>query len=242
MRTTARIAAALGVLAIAFTSAISPAQANPAPQQATTAARAAADFSSIFAAQQPSMTGSGWTSCGVITWSADTRGLTKAQATVQLQALTRAFTAWGKASGLTFQQTDDVTVQYDEKTYRTAPVKAEDARARHIYVGFLTDAASGVITPTNPGFAGPAAVSSATQVIDNGYAFFSIDYLTSIGTTTAKGRAKAQNLYLHEIGHALGLGHAAMTANVMHPIVTAQKSLGAGDVTGIRTLTKTCAA
>lgn len=241
MKGITRIAAALGALAIGLTTATS-AQANPAPQQATTAAaaRVATDFSSIFAAQQPSLSTSGWSSCGAITWSVDTRGLSRTQATAQTTALTKAFAAWGRASGLSFQQVGTIPVVYDEATYRTAPVKGEDARTRHIYVGFVTDAASTVITRTNPGFAGPGAVSSSSQIIDNGYAFFSIDYVKSIKTSTAQGKAKAQNLYLHEIGHALGLGHASLTENVMHPIVTSQKALGAGDVTGGRTLTKSC--
>lgn len=241
MKSIARALAVLGVVTLGLTVTIPAAQANPTPQSATTAAaRVATDFTSIFAAQQPSMVGSGWSSCGVVTWSADTRGLSRTQATAQVTALTRAFAQWGRASGLTFQRVDAIPVVYDDATYRTAPVKSEDARARHIYVGFVTDAASKTITRTNPGFAGPGAVSTSSQVIDSGYAFFSIDYLKSLKGSTAK--AKAQNLYLHEIGHALGLGHASLTDNVMHPIVNTQKSLGAGDVTGVRTLTKTCTA
>lgn len=242
MRTITRAIVAAGVVTIGLALGVPAAQANPSPQLATTAAaaRVATDFSSIFAAQQPSMTDTGWTSCGVITWSADTRGLSARQASTQVATLSRAFAAWGRASGLTFQRVDAIPVTYDEATYRTSPVKGEDARTRHIYVGFVTDAASQTITPTNPGFAGPAAVSTSSRAIDGGYAFFSIDYLASLKGSSAT--AKALNLYLHEIGHVLGLGHASLTANVMHPIVTSQKALGAGDVTGVRTLTKSCSA
>lgn len=241
MKTITRAIAAVGLATIGLAVGLPAAQANPTPQLATTAsARVATDFSSIFAAQKPSMTDTGWSSCGVITWSADTRGLTARQAKTQTATLSRAFATWGKASGLTFQRVTSIPVTYDEATYRTAPVKSEDARARHIYVGFVTDAASATITRTNPGFAGPSAVSTSSPVIDGGYAFFSIDYLKSLKGDAAT--AKALNLYLHEIGHVLGLGHADLTANVMHPIVTSQKTLGAGDVTGVRTLTKSCPA
>lgn len=241
MRTATRLAATVASAAIGLAISLPTAQADPAPQLATTAsARVATDFSSIFTAQQPSMTDSGWDTCGAVTWSADTRGLTPRQARTQVATLSRAFAAWGKASGLTFQRMSSIPVTYDEATYRTAPVSGEDARARHIYVGFVTDAASATITRTNPGFAGPSAVSTTSRLIDGGYAFFSIDYLSSLKADSAT--AKALNLYLHEIGHVLGLGHAGLTANVMHPIVTSQKILGAGDVTGVRTLTKSCTA
>lgn len=241
MRNTIRTLASVGLIVLGLTTAIPSAQANPGPQLATTAtALVATDFTSIFQAQQPSMTDSGWTTCGVITWSADTRGLNARQAKTQVNTLTRAFTLWGRASGLTFQRVDGIPVAYDDAAYRTAPLKSEDARARHIYIGFVTDAASRTITATNPGFAGPGAVSTATRAIDGGYAFFSIDYVTALKGRSAT--AKALNLYLHELGHVLGLGHASLTTNVMHPIVTSQKSLGAGDVAGIRTLTKPCTA
>jgi hypothetical protein len=40
----------------------------------------------------------------------------------------------------------------------------------------------------------------------------------------------------------LGLGHAAESGNIMYPVVSTTTSLGAGDVTGARSMLKTCAA
>jgi predicted Zn-dependent protease len=62
----------------------------------------------------------------------------------------------------------------------------------------------------------------------------SIDYVKKIN-------AKKQSaLYLHELGHALGLGHGTDEENVMYYLVDQNNTLSPGDIEGIRNLVKAC--
>jgi predicted Zn-dependent protease len=59
----------------------------------------------------------------------------------------------------------------------------------------------------------------------------------------AKSKREPQvldNLYLHELGHVLGLGHVEDISQVMHPTILKQTHLGAGDKAGVRKLTQAC--
>lgn len=216
--------------------ATQPMAASSAPRAASVQAKVAADFTSIFAGQANELVGTGWTTCGgPVTWSTDTRGLTAAQAKRQIVNLNKTMAAWSKASGLSFQYVGEIPVSYDEAGYQARPVDGQ-SRSHHVYLGFVADRDSALITPTNPGFGGPGPVSTTDRQIQTGYAFFSTDYVTKVGA------AKDVNLYLHEVGHVLGLGHAGSSANIMNAVVTSKTSLGAGDTNGVRSVTKACAA
>jgi predicted Zn-dependent protease len=47
-------------------------------------------------------------------------------------------------------------------------------------------------------------------------------------------------VYLHEIGHVLGLGHGTSPENVMYYLVDDNNTLSPGDIQGIRSLVKAC--
>lgn len=70
--------------------------------------------------------------------------------------------------------------------------------------------------------------------ITEGSVVLSIEYVKKIN------KAKQSALYLHELGHALGLGHGTSEQNVMYYLVDSNNTLSPGDVEGIRNLIKAC--
>ena len=60
--------------------------------------------------------------------------------------------------------------------------------------------------------------------------------ITFARTSATWSRAMRLNLYLHEVGHALGLNHVTSTQSVMYATLTARTSLGTGDRAGLKRL------
>src|SRR5262249_17239992 len=76
----------------------------------------------------------------------------------------------------------------------------------------------------------------------NGYAILDADFvhatLTAPDPRTATGVDEIQALYLHELGHALGLGHTSDRMQIMYPTIQGNvpARLGAGDLAGLKAL------
>ncbi len=195
------------------------------------------DFTSIFASQLPAYTNSGWASCPTaITWSVDTIGLGEDMAARQLANLEYAFAQWTEASGLTFRFAGSIDLAANETSFAVTPADGSASPARHINLAFLEDAASRLLGGSTVGMAGPSAVWADSKQIEGGAGIFLIEAVTRMSD------AQARALFTHELGHVLGLGHAAESGNIMHPVVTDNDHLGAGDITGVRTMTKSCTA
>lgn len=211
--------------------------ARTAAVKAASAAATAADFGSIFATQVPTLTNSGWTTCGApITWSVDTRELSAAEAAEQIDNLTWAFAAWSTASGLTFQFTGETATTYNDTAFSLIPSDGSAVANRHIYLAFVNNDESDRLGGNVVGLGSPAKVMPASKEIIAGTAVFRTDHVASTPARMDK------SLYLHELGHVLGLAHAADDGNIMYPVVTDHVALGAGDVNGVKTMTKACAA
>ncbi len=214
-----------------FTTASTRAKTPTAVPQAATAA----DFTSIFAAQVPALTNSGWATCpAAITWSVDTRGLSDDEAAAQIANLQWAFDQWGIASGLAFQFAGTANLVYDDAGFTLTPADGSASPSRNVFLDFVPDSESARLGGGVVGLASPSTVWQSSKEIESGTVVFRTDYVKSAGAKEAKA------LYLHELGHVLGLGHANESDNRMFAIVKDGTELGAGDVAGVRTMLKPC--
>ena len=214
-----------------------PTPGSATPRSSDSAAEAANDYSSIFSGDLAQFKGSGWTTCRTpIEWSVDTRGLTPDQASAQIENLTWAFEQWSTASGLPFQFDGTQELRYNDAAFTLDPADGSPAQLRHIYLDFVSDGESSRLTGAMVGLGSPTQVMAADKTIVAGDAIFRADHVGRATTT------QVRSLYLHELGHVLGLAHAVARANIMFPIVRDRLTLGAGDVNGIREMTKPCAA
>jgi hypothetical protein len=167
-----------------------------------------------------------------VTWSLDTSRLAPAEAKVAVSQMTGDFVKWGAASGLTFQYAGEVTTTYDDTTYAVSSgVHPSD---RHIYVTFLRDTDSSLLDARTVGFATPTKVYQESKEIVEGSVVLSIDYVKKAN------RLHRSSLYLHELGHALGLGHGSTNDDAMYYLVDTTNDLSPADVAGIKALTQVC--
>ncbi len=196
-------------------------------------AYAESQVASIFVGSAPELINSGWADCDTpVTWSVDTSRLSAADQQMAITQFTSDFAKWGAASGLDFQYVGEVPVVYDDSNYVvTSDVHPSE---RHIYVAFLQDAESTLLDTRTVGFASPTKVWQDSKEIVEGSVVLSIDYVRKIN------KARQSALYLHELGHALGLGHGTSDQNVMYYLVDDNNTLSPGDIEGIRNLIKAC--
>lgn len=195
----------------------------------------AADFSSIFGGQSPALVNAGWSSCAApVTWSLDPGSLPHAEVEAQVASLQWAFDEWSAASGLTFQYSGVVDVDYRDASFTMAPADGSASARRHVYLAFVDDGDSDRMGGGIVGLGAPIQVFTDSREIVTGAAVFRTDHVRTAATPAVR------SLYLHELGHVLGLAHASMTANIMYSMVTDHLELGSGDVNGVRTISKPC--
>jgi hypothetical protein len=198
-------------------------------------AYAESQVASIFIGSAPELINSGWADCDTpVTWSLDTSRVSEADRQVAITQLTADFKKWGDASGLEFEYVGEVPVTYDDTNY--VVTSEQHPSERHVYVAFLRDAESTLLDTRTVGFASPTRVWKDSKEITEGSVVLSIEYVKKIN------KAKQSALYLHELGHALGLGHGTSEQNVMYYLVDSNNTLSPGDVEGIRNLIKACKA
>jgi Matrixin len=179
--------------------------------------------------------GAGWSNCpDPIRVSVDVRSLSQEQRTKARKALQIAIEKWNRAKVVRFEFAGPVPVRFDPATGITAP---EDgvARDRWIYLSVVNRGGEG-IDPNVVGLAAPLRIDPATNIILEGSAAFRAKYVTK-----AKKAAVAE-LFAHELGHVFGLGHSTAKKDVMYPILSGHKELGAGDITGGFAVLKPCPA
>lgn len=188
---------------------------------------------SFFSETQTKFINSGWANCDIpITWSTDTSRLTAKDKKIAVSQLKSDVDKWASASGLKFEYVGEVPVSYDDTTFQLA--SSSSPSARHIFVTFLYNNESSLLDERTVGFANPSRVSAVDKTITQGSMALSVEYVRKANTK------KEAALYLHELGHVLGLGHGLEQENVMYYLVDQTNDLSPGDIEGVRQLVKVC--
>jgi len=212
--------------------------ATTAQAAGSTADQVVADHTSIYSGKIAELVNAGWAPCaGPVTWSVDPGTLTASQVSQEMARLRRAFGTWSAASGLDFRFAGLQTMAVDGPGLQVGPVDGSPARPRHIYVAFRGSETVPAFVNTVYGYAAPTLADRATRQITGGYVLIRTD---RVRTAASSDPRSLRSLYVHELGHVLGLGHAQRDENIMYPIVTDQLQLGAGDVAGVRQLLTGC--
>ncbi len=176
--------------------------------------------------------GSGWATCSTpISFTTDTSNLPKAVAAQIRPDLAAAFDAWSHASGYSFVDDGELPVVYSDAT--SSASTSPDVR-RNIAVYFVPNARSTMITNEVVGFASPNRVFADTKEIVGGYMVLSADYVKVVDPVHRRA------LFMHELGHALGLTDSDDPGNVMYRYLDKNATLASGDIDGIKAIEKVC--
>lgn len=212
--------------------------AGPAQAAGSAADQVMADHTSIYAGKIADLVDAGWAPCaGPVTWSVDPGTLTASEVSRETVRLRRALRTWSAATGLEFHYLGIETAAVDGPGLQVGPADGGAARPRHIYVAFRGSESVPAFVNTVYGYAAPTLADRTTRQISGGFVLIRTD---RVRAAAASDPRSLRSLYVHEVGHVLGLGHAQLEQNVMHPIVTDQVRLGAGDAAGVRQLITGC--
>ena len=220
--------AAATVLAVALLTGVSPAQAAAPPVES--------DYSSFFT--DDVLRGSGWRACpSPVTWSVDTGRLSERAANREIARLHKALANWSRHSGVPLEFTGRQRLVYDNSSYLLRSADDRASEERHIYIAFYGAKEVPGLSGNVVGLARPTFVLTNEREVVGGMAVFRRGYV--LREQSAEPRHLV-HLYLHELGHIFGLGHATSTANVMYPTLGTMTSLGPGDRAGVRAHTQAC--
>lgn len=199
-------------------------------------ARAEADYSSFF--WQRELADAGWAACEEpVTWSVDVRGLTSTQARREIRRLEQAWGQWTAASGIPVQFTGRESLVFDPGTNGLRRPDGSPQPDRHVYLAFKTQRQVPIMIRGIIGLAMPSTVLVPSREIVAGVAVFRRSFVLEQRKVEPD---RVLHLYLHELGHVLGLGHAGKQDNVMYPSIDHLTELGLGDRAGIEAFTQPC--
>lgn len=199
-------------------------------------ARAEADYSSFF--WQRELADAGWAACEEpVTWSIDVRGLTSTQARREIRRLEQAWGEWTAASGIAVQFTGRESLVFDPGTNGLRRPDGSPQPDRHVYLAFKTQRQVPIMIRGIIGLAMPSTVLVPSREIVAGVAVFRRSFVLEQRKVEPD---RVLHLYLHELGHVLGLGHAGKQDNVMYPSIDHLTELGVGDREGIEAFTQPC--
>ena len=212
-----------------LTIGMAPAQAAPPPVES--------DYSSFFT--DDVLRGSGWRACPTpVTWSVDTGRLSAAAARKEVTRLHKALNHWSEHTGVPLAFSGRQRLVYDNTSFLLRSADDQAAGTRHILIGFYGAKEVPGLSGNVVGLARPTFVLASEREVVGGMAVFRRGYV--LREQIAEPR-HLTHLYLHELGHIWGLGHAESPANVMYPTLGTMTELGPGDRAGARAHTQECA-
>lgn len=186
-------------------------------------------------------TTAGWSACNPIVWYYDTTGLNDKPGTVianELKKVRTALRIWSNASGLTFTEGGPLDTTLVPKQFASL----RDTNGDPLPNGSITIAWAD--KTTYPRFrTGILGVGGAGLITQNARTReWTIDYgwaLINTGTLWNRTNDGRTSLYLHEIGHALGMPHGL---GVMRPALVrnAQPRLTRANTRMIQQRTQPC--
>lgn len=194
------------------------------------------DYESFFVGS--TLEGSGWGRCDTpITWSADVSGLPRAQRRPEILRLTGSMLTWTTESGLATRYVGRERLRYEPASHQLVPADGSPPARRHIYVSFLREGISPLLTGDVVGLAMPARVIVPTREVIGGVVILRAAFVKDGDVLYPR---LLNGLDLHEVGHAMALGHATYVSNVMYPTIRPRTKLGLGDRKGARTFLRPC--
>lgn len=203
---------------------------------ASAPARAEADYSSFF--WQRDLADAGWATCEQpVTWSIDVRGLNPAQARREIRRVKQAWGEWTAASGISVRFAGREPLEFDPGTNSLRRLDGSPQPDRHVYIAFKTQRQVPIMVRGIIGLAMPSIVLVPSREIVAGVAVFRRSFVLEQRKAEPD---RVLHLYLHELGHVLGLGHAGKQDNVMYPSIDHLAELGVGDRAGIEAFTQPC--
>jgi hypothetical protein len=202
----------------------------------TAPSAAAADYSSFF--RERDLAGAGWAACQEpVTWTVDVGGLSTGEARSEVDRLKKAWAAWSQASGIRVRFDGREELVFDPATNGLRRPDGSPTPDRHVYLAFKSTRQVPILVTNVVGLAMPAVVLLPTREIVAGMAIFRRDFVRRERKVKPY---RVLHLYMHELGHVLGLGHATKVTNVMYPALDHLSALGRGDIAGIRSLVQPC--
>jgi matrixin len=168
-----------------------------------------------------------WNPCQVITYRINTR-LMPGGAPAELK---KVFAQVSAATGLRFAYVGSSTYVPFAKDAKKHPTNAD------IVLAWATPKTAPVLAGANAGRGGVDWVrSGGIEELHNGGAVF--DAAQQMSPIKSVQRRLIRQLYLHEVGHIIGLDHVADKRQLMYPTMqrTADPHYGAGDLAGLAVL------
>jgi hypothetical protein len=170
-----------------------------------------------------------WSTCHPIRYRLNTSGMPRRWRHEVRRALHRVTTA----SGLRFR--------YAGRTSFVPDGRRPDPRGTDLVVAATDHTIEGDATAVGEGGAVPTTVRHH-RVLRSGFVLVQHSLFAGLAAGFGRGHRIGEigsqgRALMHELGHAVGLGHAQHPAEIMYPVLTRKPARwGAGDLAGLRVL------